>query len=304
MLQREHSYAGHSNRMLRVVADRTMLLSIDREQARLWNADGGHPQTRQQGLFTSAVLLSDVRAVVLGDATGKLIVWQPEMSAPAQVLPAHVGPVTALAVSGSRTHLISGGRDGKVYSWNSSTEQNGRVALRKALLSSSSSAISDAVFVPASRWAITADHSGDLRVHDSLARQPSVGLPNGLVNGAAINSIAVHPSGTQLLTASDDGAVKLWPLHPTADEVPPATAVPLVLLGHGGAVSVAHYSPDGTGFASAGVDGRVLVYETDQTENPLMLACLLYERLEKEPALFILEHCQQEMHSNPARERR
>jgi len=69
---------------------------------------------------------------------------------------------------------------------------------------------------------------------------------------------AWSPDGTQLLTGSHAGTVRLW--------TPDLSGEPVV-LDHGGEVKAAAYSPDGQHVATACSDGTVRLWTTDGTET-------------------------------------
>ena len=75
--------------------------------------------------------------------------------------------------------------------------------------------------------------------------------------------VAFSPDGTQIVTASRDGTVRVW----RAD----GAGEPIVLKGHEGAVVSATFSPDGTQIVTASRDGTAQVWRTDGTGKPVVL---------------------------------
>src|SRR5262249_25058391 len=66
-----------------------------------------------------------------------------------------------------------------------------------------------------------------------------------------VNSAVFSPDGSRVLTASDDGSARIWPLHGMA-----LTRV----LRHSGPVRTAVFSPDGALVLTAGQDGTAQIW--------------------------------------------
>ena len=101
------------------------------------------------------------------------------------------------------------------------------------------------------RLAATLDLEGDAEVWDAATRRRLATL----TGSASLNDIAMSADGTQVATAGDDGAVRLWDVDTGTQE--------LRLQGQGTAVHGVSFSPDGSRLASIGSDGVVRVWALD-----------------------------------------
>jgi WD40 repeat protein len=77
--------------------------------------------------------------------------------------------------------------------------------------------------------------------------------------GDTVTSLAYSPDGDTLLVGSGS-ALKLWEL--SVRDPGRSDANPTVLHGHDATVNAVAYSRDGTRFASAGQDGKALVWRS------------------------------------------
>ncbi len=72
-------------------------------------------------------------------------------------------------------------------------------------------------------------------------------------HGRRVRSVAIADDGRRILSAGDDGTVRLWDV-PSGKEV-------LRLVGHAGAVNAVAFAPDGGRAATAGDDGTVRLWD-------------------------------------------
>jgi WD40 repeat protein len=118
----------------------------------------------------------------------------------------------------------------------------------------------DDAFVISSGWDQTARiwNAEDGRPVMTLSAQTAGELGG---HTGAINSAVYAPDGKQVLTASEDGTVRLW------DVV--TMKVLRVYRGHTGGVTRALYLADGQRFVTASRDGTAALWSIDNAEKPL-----------------------------------
>ena len=76
-----------------------------------------------------------------------------------------------------------------------------------------------------------------------------------------MNSIAFHPSGTFLLSTSNDSTIKIWDLR--------AGHILYTLYGHDGPTSSGTFSPGGDYFLSGGKDSVILIWKSNMNKIEL-----------------------------------
>ena len=80
---------------------------------------------------------------------------------------------------------------------------------------------------------------------------------------AAVRSAAFDRTGTQVITASEDGTARVWRIGTDQE--------PLVLGGHGNDVRAAAFSPDGQRAATADASGVLRLWRLDRATDPLLI---------------------------------
>ncbi|MGD1859454.1 MAG: substrate-binding domain-containing protein [Leptolyngbyaceae cyanobacterium] len=176
---------------------------------------------------------------VTGDRRGNLNFWQANGTEAGTPVPAHTGPVTALAFSSDGQRLISGGADGTLHFWDAVGTPVGEPINSGNGPVTSLSTQPDGSFISASSDGI-------------LQRWDSTGNPVGEpITGhtGAVREIAVSPDGSTLITASEDGTIRRWNVADGSPQGEPLT-------GHLGSVQALSLKPDGS-FFSGGADGTI-----------------------------------------------
>ena len=164
---------------------------------------------------------------------------------PVHVFEGHENAVQAVAYSGARNRIASGGADRTVRIWHAET-----LAALRTYRGHREHVVALA-FTPDGRRLASGDLGGNVRIWSitlpRLAR--SIQAHKGKVSALAFSG-----DGHWLATAGEDGRVRLW------DMSRPRPA--RTFLGHAGAVRALSFAPDGATLASAGADGSVRLWST------------------------------------------
>ncbi|RZM79573.1 substrate-binding domain-containing protein [Leptolyngbya iicbica] len=189
----------------------------------------------------------DGQGFVIGDRDGNLILRQADGTAVGDPIPAHTGPVTALTFSPDGQRLISGGADATLRWWDADGNPVGEP-------SNSGNAVVTSLTAQPDGGVISATQTGTWQRWDATGNP--VGEP---VAGHAgtVHDTALSTDGSTLITAGDDGTIRLWNLADGTQRGEPIT-------GHQGAVRSLAVLPDGR-FFSGGADGTVRQWAADGT---------------------------------------
>ncbi|MGD1908336.1 MAG: substrate-binding domain-containing protein [Leptolyngbyaceae cyanobacterium] len=179
---------------------------------------------------------------VTGDREGNIKFWNIDgSSAGAPEEAAHTGPVTALAFSPDGNRIISGGADGTVRFWDAVGNPVGEPIAAHGDPVSTLAVFPDGTFASAS-------------TDGSLRRWDTSGSPVGepiAAHGDTVRAATVSPDGQTLVTAGNDGQVKLWNPAGTANGA---------FGGHDGPVTAVAVKPDNT-LVTGGEDSTVRLWD-------------------------------------------
>jgi WD40 repeat protein len=164
----------------------------------------------------------------------------------------HSHEITSFAWEPGGQRLATGSADETVKIWNATT---GREALT---LRGQRERITSLAWGPDGRLA-SGCGDGRVMIWNSLRDQESSVLPGHVFRAT---SVSWSPDGKRLASGGDDGKVRIWDPATREEVLPP-------LKGHDkgqvnqqfGLIRSLAWSPDGTRLASAGLDGRALVWE-------------------------------------------
>jgi serine/threonine protein kinase/WD40 repeat protein len=173
--------------------------------------------------------------------------------------PGHIGTVRSVAISHDGQFAASAGDDQTVCIWNA---KSGRFL---ALLDGFQGRVAEVMFShdgtrvyardaagALSAWSIhRTDRPGPLTVNASFAWEVSARLEDGQVPSAS----ALHPDGSEWMTAYPDGRLRVW----MTDTGSPGRVLESA-AGTAGLLAMA-YVPDASGLILAGSDGRIRRYD-------------------------------------------
>ncbi|MER7930684.1 NB-ARC domain-containing protein [Streptomyces sp. NPDC096057] len=167
--------------------------------------------------------------------------WDPLSGAPLRTLVGHEGYVNAVTFSPDGTELATAGYDRAVRLWNPATG----AALRT--LSGHEGHVNAVAFSADGSLFAVAGHDRAVRLQDPAAR-----VHNDEATGVREIALAV---GNRVVTADDDGKVRLWN--------PSGGTVLRTLTDYVRGVRTVALSPDGSLLATVGEDGQLWVWDPD-----------------------------------------
>ncbi|MGR4851310.1 nSTAND1 domain-containing NTPase [Streptomyces sp. LARHCF252] len=179
-------------------------------------------------------------------------------------LPGHEGAGSSVVYAPDGRTLASGGHDGTVRLWDTTTGRALGEPLRLG-----TARVSAVAFAPADRNLLAATGDGGaVRLWDVRDRKRPRALGGPLVSHDEDNvvSVAFAPDGRTLATAGDDGTVRLWNLTDPAHPAPlgkPAEADG----SDDGSVRAVAFAPEGRTLATAGYDGTVRMWRYGEADG-------------------------------------
>ena len=189
-------------------------------KVRLWNmADpsGSKPRSVLEG-HRSAVSAVAISPDGTGIATGSggvdssIRLWNPE-TGDSKVLQGHSNNVTSLTFTPNGKLLVSAGRDNTIRLWNVETgKERSRRPTKDWVVSLAVS--------PDSRMLAAGTIDRRIELWDLVTGEKRPQDPEG--HTAQVMSVAFSPDGQQLASASEDGTIRLRPVHPAVPTQPAA----------------------------------------------------------------------------------
>lgn len=186
----------------------------------------------------AVTFLKDGRMVTAG-ADAQIAIWTPGRQQPDRVFEGHKAPIVSLAVSPDGEKLASGSWDHTVRVWSlrDGTQQ---------VLEGHAQNVNGVAFMPDGRSLVSVSYDSELRIWPMLG-----GSPNIITQVSPLNAVAVAPDG-EIITGGADGKLRFLTSAGRESAEVQADQMPIVALA---------ISPDGTLVATAGIGGRVALFD-------------------------------------------
>ncbi len=298
--------------------------------ARIWSVSGGPPIELAHGagqLVLAATFAPGETRVVTGDLAGVLRVWDSRTGRLIERIAVGDAPIASVSVSRDGRRVVAGGADGAIRVVGvpggalladmrrhqgparaayvpgsdaivSAGEEDGTLRTWRAPFTRASRAAGTyPVFSPDGRLVLAGD-AGDGAIH---LWTPATGAERELNRHRAPSAAQLSPSGDRIVTASEDGTVRLWDVASGRSRLVPSLAgekfaavidasgriaisgaTPLVIQGADGSrrirlggpgarVNVLAFSPDGRHLLTGGDDGSPRIWDarTGKVERTL-----------------------------------
>jgi WD40 repeat protein len=227
-------------------SSRAMFVANDESPVKLWDVDTGK-ELNSFAEFKHTVLSlafsPDGKRIASGGADNKVVLWDADSGEEVFEFTGHAGGVSHVTFSQNGHWLASASYDQTIKLWDIRSDQE----LHK--LNQIYRQFADPLLAPLSlkKWK---DHAFE------ILRDRSRTLPG---NASRVTSITFSPDGERLISASEDGAIKIWDARTSEDlRTIPGYTGPIVSLA---------FSGDGGQLVSASRDGSINVYDASARQE-------------------------------------
>tara|TARA_E500000081_G_C6135684_1_gene356560 strand:+ start:249 stop:3446 length:3198 start_codon:yes stop_codon:yes gene_type:complete len=267
----EQLLSGHQNRVFGVdfSDDGKHLASASEDQTvRVWDLE----DLTQHACFYHPVRVNDVRfcgagrvASAAGDQLLRL--WNVHGKKHVRTLNGHEGVIWSLAATGNN-ELFTGSGDGTVRLWEDAWDPQPKCVTEAKVHTVSLSADG--------RHLAAGTNSGSVTIWDAATRTL---ITEEQVSELPINEIRWHPTLSEFSVAGSDSTVSQWAFESgqsSSDRVSPRHRKPHLrhirtLSGHRRRVFSIAYSASGASLASAGEDGTVRLWKSDELKSATII---------------------------------
>ncbi|KAJ1916205.1 U3 snoRNP protein [Mycoemilia scoparia] len=206
-----------------------------------------HSLSISQNKINAAVINASGEWLAFGSAKlGQLLVWEWQSESYILKQQGHYHDVSCVAYSGDGQYIATGGDDGKVKIWNSSS------GYCFVTFSDHTSSVTDLTFTKGNQVVVSASMDGTVRAYDLMRYRNFRTFMSP--NPVQFSSVAVDPSGEVVCAGSQDTfEIFLWSMQ---------TGKYLDMLsGHEGPISRLVFRPDGLSIASSSWDHTVRLWD-------------------------------------------
>jgi WD40 repeat protein/class 3 adenylate cyclase len=268
------SFSPDGSRLATVSCDRTASVwdaETGKELLRL--SKPGHGDGVYGDIYTGLMAVAyspDGKRLATGGADGTVVFWDPATGEPGLTLDNEGAGISGLAFSPDGTRIATAGDSDIVRMWDTMT---GKELFR---VDAGDVRVFGLAFSPDGKRLATGDFGGLLQVWDALTGKNLLSLH---AHDGWISGLRFSPNGSLLASSGADGIAKLWDASTLQD----------LLTLHTGGDGPVLFSPDGKRLATAGENGKVLIYLVNVDD----LIALAQSRLTRS---LTTEECQQYLH--------
>lgn len=212
---------GYSFTSLAFSPDAALLLTLEGNTAKLWEADSGQPHKTLQGhegALNYAVFSPDGAQILTAAADNSARLWDARSGDLQRTLGGHDGEVSYAAFSAQGARLLTVAADAKVRIWERASGKLLHTLEHKGESDAQDIGVMDAVFSPDGNWIASSASDRSVRLWDAesgalrhvLRGHCDNDIGRLLVAGCEVLSIAFSPDSASLVTTSDDFDARVW----------------------------------------------------------------------------------------------